>query len=239
MTKFLVVSFLLFGSLTAQAQAQDILTIHYALRPPYVVSTPEKTIGGLVGGPIIRALEKAKIRYRLQQTPTSRQIVLVKNNQGTDCAVGWFKNEEREQFGQFSDAIYAGGKMVLIANKKASLNLIEDFSKIVHERSLRLLVKDLYSYGPYIDAEINRRTQMRVDRRVAEADAMVKMVAAGRADMMLASEEEAALLFGNPGTAPLQIVRLSDVKNGEKRYLLCTRKVPEVWLTEFNAALGK
>ncbi|MNL51253.1 hypothetical protein D3C87_1743360 [compost metagenome] len=68
---------------------------------------------------------------------------------------------------------------------------------------------------------------------------MMKMVAAGRADIMLASEEEATLLFGNPGTAPLQIVHLSDVKAGEKRYLLCTRKVPGPWLTQFNAALGK
>lgn len=239
MTKFLVVSFLIFGSLTTQAQAQDILTIHYALRPPYVVSTSENTIGGLVGGPIVRALEKAKIRYRLKQTPTSRQMVLVKNNQSPECGVGWFKNEEREQFGQFSEAIYTGGKMVLIANKRASLNLIEDFSKLVQEKSLRLVVKDLYSYGPYIDAEINRKAQLKVDRRIAEADAMIKMVAAGRADIMLASEEEAALLFGNPGTAPLQIVHLSDVKAGEKRYLLCTRKVPSPWLTEFNAALGK
>lgn len=237
MNKLLFASALSFGSVIAKAQ--EVLTIHYAIRPPYVVPAIGDSIGGLVGAPIVLALDKAKIQYRLKQTPTSRQMMLVKNNFGAECAVGWFKNEERERFAQYSEPVFTDKRPVLIVNRKTELNLIENFSKLVQERPLRLLVKDLYSYGPYLDSEINRKARVKIERRVAEPDAMIKMITSGRADMMLASEDEAMLLFGSPGTASLQIVYLSDATKGEKRYLLCSRKVSPEVLALFNASLSK
>ncbi len=229
----------LFFLLTVQSRAQDnILTIHYVVRPPYVVSS-EESLTGMVAGPVVKALNKAGLKYRLAATPFSRQLVVLKKNRSADCMLGWFKNSEREKDGLFSEPIHTDGKTVLLANARSPIGPKENFAHLAGERRLRLLVKSSFSYGPYIDAILQDRNAFKMEKVSAEAEAMAKIVAAGRVDMMLVAMEEAAFLLNSLLAQNLKIIELSDAPKGQPRYLYCTKLVPLETLRIFNQALLK
>ena len=77
------------------------LEIVYISRTPYIVEV-NKSIEGLVATPVIRALNKAKIKYTLVQRPNKIQLQTNKENKKEICIIGWFKNSYRETFAKYS-----------------------------------------------------------------------------------------------------------------------------------------
>ena len=37
----------------------------------------------------------------INETPAARQLKILKDNEGSDCAIGWFKNPERETYANY------------------------------------------------------------------------------------------------------------------------------------------
>jgi polar amino acid transport system substrate-binding protein len=109
---------------------------------------------------------------------------------------------------------------------------------LLRRPGVTVLVKDNYSYGAMIDALLAEKRAF-VLSTTAENQQMLRMVAERRVDMMFAAEEEAQHLLGQAGSAArsVQMLRFDDVPIGERRHLMCSKRVPDALLERLNAAL--
>jgi polar amino acid transport system substrate-binding protein len=212
--------------------------LYYFERPPYVAHRPGTTeVAGLTATPAAQAFKTAGIAHRWVELPTVRQLVTLKDSPRAACAVGWFRNPERELQFKFTRAIYRDRPTVAIARADftpASPTLADT----LRQPRLSVLVKDGFSYGPLIDGLLAAARPERVVTS-AESVAMVHMVAAHRADFMFAAEEEAAYLVEQAGVAPgrLKVVHFGDLPPGERRYVLCSKATPDEVIERLNRAI--
>lgn len=226
------------GLWSALAGAAEPVELYYFERPPYVAHRPGSTeVAGLTATPAAQAFKAAGVAHRWVELPTVRQLVTLKDSTRPACAVGWFRNPERELQFKFTRAIYRDRPSVAIARADftpAAASLAE----ALRQPHLSVLVKDGFSYGAVIDGLL---ASVRPDRVVtsAESVAMVHMVAAQRAHFMFAAEEEAAYLVEQAGVAPgrLKIVHFTDLPPGERRYILCSRATPDEVIERLNRAI--
>lgn len=218
--------------------APEPLSLYFFERPPYVVHRAgSEEVSGLTATPAAQAFKTASIAFRWVEMPTVRQLVTLKDSPIPACAVGWFKNPEREQHFKFSKPIYRDQPTVALARAEFG-NASATLADTLRYPGLQVLVKDGFSYGPLID---NLLAQSKVERIVtsAESVAMIHMVAAQRAHFMFAAEEEAAYLVEQAGmpAAQLRLLHFADLPPGERRYILCSKAMPDELIERLNKAI--
>ena len=59
-------------------RAGDAVTLYYNERPPYLVSAPDGSVGGLTASVAERAFRAAGIDVKWLKTPINRQLALLK-----------------------------------------------------------------------------------------------------------------------------------------------------------------
>ncbi len=215
------------------------IALLYNDRPPYAVSQPDGSVEGLTATPAANAFKSAAIPFKWVKLPTNRQLSLVKESTGMNCALGWFKNPEREQFAKFAGAIYQDKPTVALANRGFSVREGSALGTVLSLGRARVLVKDHFSYGPYIDRML-AALRPEIVNTTGENFKMVQMILADRADFMFVAEEEANYLIGQAGldSRNLRILRFADMPDGEKRYLMCSRQVPDEYIVRLNRAIA-
>ena len=220
------------------SRAAEPLALYFFDRPPYVAQRPgSDDVSGLTATPAAQAFKAAGIPFRWVEMPTVRQLVTLKDSPQPACAVGWFKNPDRELHFKFSKPIYRDRPTVGLAHAdyRATNATLAD---TLRQPGLQVLVKDGFSYGPLID---NLLAQSKVERVVTstESVAMVHMVAAQRAHFMFAAEEEAAYLVEQAGVPAqqLRVQHFADLPPGERRYILCSKAVPDETIERLNKAI--
>lgn len=226
---------------TAQAPAEAPVTLHYVVRPPYMMVQGEG-LAGLTGGPSYQAFKLAQVPVRLEETPFARQLRSLKENTGQDCMIGMFWKAEREEFGRYSKPVYQDQPQLVLAaagnqQRFKGHATIED---LFNDHSLRLLVKLAYSYGAPLDALIER---LQPNRRATPDEnlQMVRQIKLGMADYMLMAPEEAAVAIEAAGFKPADFVQLryANMPPGEQRHLLCSKNVPAEVMQRLDAAIKK
>jgi polar amino acid transport system substrate-binding protein len=219
-----------------QDRTAERITLHFNERPPYMVAAADGTATGLSATPARQAFAAAGIAVRWAQTPTTRQLSVIRDNEGLDCAIGWFRKPDREAFAKFSKPIYRDRPTVVLAH--AAFVPERRLADLLRRPGVTVLVKDNYSYGAMIDALLAEKRAF-VLSTTAENQQMLRMVAERRVDMMFAAEEEAQHLLGRAGIAArgLQLLRFDDVPIGERRHLMCSKRVPDALLERLNAAI--
>ncbi len=71
------------------------------------------------------------------------------------CGIGWFKKPEREQFARFTEVLYQDRPSIVISRKaNNAIAQYGDVSNLLQDNTIKLLVKDSFSYGTYIDEQI-------------------------------------------------------------------------------------
>ncbi|GAB6191278.1 substrate-binding periplasmic protein [Desulfocastanea catecholica] len=214
------------------------ITVHFHERRPLYIAYKNEA-RGLVANPIGQAFAYADIPFSWQETPASRQLEIIKNNADKSCAAGWFKTAERETFGQFSLPIYQDKAFVAITRADNTLlGDVETLERVFQERRLQVLVKDGYSYGPYIDDHLRRLAPRQVTT-TADNQNLMRMIQTYRADYCFMTEEEAQdqLLFSGLKNSDFKLVHFSDMPRGNKRYLICSKKVDQKTMQRLNDAL--
>jgi polar amino acid transport system substrate-binding protein len=234
----ILVSPLLLPSLAVAEE--PVLVVHFHHRPPYYVDMGG-SLGGTVGTVVSRALRQAGVRHRFELTPPKRQIQILKENLGCDCAVGWFRTPERERFARFSAPLFRGQPMaVLVRADDPHLPEIESLEGLLALKGMTLLVRDGYSYGTVIDGLLaSLGTPMATTS--AESRNMVRMIHAGRADYMFLSPEEAGPLLraANIPQSELRLIALPGMPPGNLRYLMYSTSVPEGIITRIDEAIRR
>ena len=220
------------------AAGEDVITLHYHERPPYYITGP-LGVYGLCADPARLAFQKAGIAFRWEKTPARRQLGILKANLARDCLLGWFKNPERETFARYSTHIYIDKPAIALA--------LADNDRIITGRPLAetlltgnlvLLRKSGYSYGRFVDHMIARHNPLKALTN-SENVGMLKMIHSRRADYFFISEEEADALTASSGLprSDFKYIRFADMPEGNKRYLLFSKKVETAVVEKINAAI--
>lgn len=227
------------GPAGATSATTEPVNLYFFERPPYVVQhAGSDEVTGLTASPAAQAFKAAGIAYRWVMMPTVRQLVTLKDdNTRPACAVGWFKNPEREQHFKFTKPIYRDHPTVGLAASDFPFYR-PTLADTLRQPGLQVLVKDGFSYGPVIDGLL---AQTKVDRVVTSAESipMIYMVSAHRAHFMFAAEEEAAFLVEQSGVPPqqLRVLHFVDLPPGERRHILCSKAVPDETIERLNKAI--
>jgi len=216
------------GILSINIYALDIV---YEPRSPYVTQIND-SISGLVATPLIKALDEAKITYNLKNQTSKKHLKEIERNQKEICAVGWFKNPKRELFGKYTKPLYQDKPMGIIVNHKSDIKNNTDISNLLKTNNYKVLIKDSYSYGKFLDDKLKNK---KVKKTTTSNDKMASMIAKGRADFMFISYEEAtSIMKNNKYKSKLQYISLKGMPEGNKRYLICSKKVSDRIIEQLN-----
>ena len=225
----------------ASAAHGEALKILYEDRPPYYVTDDDGSVGGVVSARVDQALRKAAIAAVWLHRPSKRQIAAVKRGVDKVCTPGWFKNPERAAFAKFSAPVYRDRPQVIVfrADNAGRINHAT-LAALIADQNFILGAKDGYSYGDFVDGLIAARSPQMV-RTTQNIGGMVQMLLARRFDYFIAAPEEFAVLSGAMGEAGGEIMsaELPDFPAGNRRYLMCSRKVADETIRRFNAALSE
>lgn len=222
----------------AVGRADEAIQLDYNDRPPYQVPAADGSAAGLTATPAARAFKGAGIAMRWAKVPTNRQLFNLKANTDLECGIGWFKNPERLLFAKFTKPIYRDLPTVALANNQFKAPPGAKLEDVLALPGVRVLAKDNYSYGPFIDGLL-ARLKPTVIRTTSENSLMVEMVRLGRADFMFVAEEEAKYLTEEAGSsmAEFHLVRFPDMPKGERRHLMCSLRVPDDLIARLNRAI--
>lgn len=216
----------------------NLITLHYNERPPYLVTT-DRGVEGLTGDPATIAFEKSNIPFQWEQTPSKRQLYLLQQNSGRDCLVGWFKIPEREAFAKYTLPIYQDEPQIALARvNNAKIPSTGTIGGIFSSPQLTLLVKSGYSYGDFIDKKIDQYNPISMETTV-ENSAMLKIVYARHADYFLIAPEEADGLIKSSefDLRDFKYIHFTDIPHGEQRYILCSMQVEDEIIERLNTAI--
>lgn len=219
------------------ALADSAMTLYYEERAPYQMRVGDG-VEGLTATPAARAFKAAGVPFVWEASSMSRQWILMRENLGPHCLVGWFKTGERQAFAKFTKPIYRDGPRVALVRRAFALGPVRTLAAVLSTPGLRLLVRSKYSYGPDFDGALARIKPVTIVSPLPNAQ-LTELLAANRADLMFASEEEASLLLRRLGSKAeqLQELRFSDVLPGSERYIVCSRSVPDETIARLNKAI--
>lgn len=213
--------------LPGMSLAREPLVVYYNERPPYLMTAADGGVHGLTADPASAAFFGAGLPVLWMRAPSNRQLALLKEG-GQRCAVGWFRNPERESFAKFSRPIYRDLPLVAIVRDDFILRGGATLEQLLALPGLRVLVKEKYSYGGYVDESLAKARPTRIST-TAESVAMMAMIGAYRADLMFLAGEEAGYLLhlAELRDKRLRIMRLLDVPTGERRHIMCSKDVSD------------
>ncbi|MDC7697395.1 substrate-binding periplasmic protein [Vogesella indigofera] len=219
--------------------AQPPITLHYYERPPFMVRQDSGGASGLTADRARRAFARAGIPIHWALTPAKRQLALLRANGGHDCAVGWFRTPQRQAYALFSRAIYQDRGVVLIARSQWLPPAGSTLEQLLANDRLHLLYKDGLTYGSYVQSKLGM-AKADINYSTMEQPQLLRMVAAGRADAMFATREEAEMLLtsGESGHGALQLLAFPDVGAGDTRHILCSRRVGDALMRRLDAAIA-
>jgi len=226
------------------AMANDVgtpntpLRLLYQERPPYTAQRPGGVVEGLVATPANQALTRAGVAFRWELTPSQRQLLLVQTGQEPVCAVGWFRNPEREKLGRFSRPLYRDLPMGALVRADVPLADGAALATTLAAGKLTVLTKEGFSYGAEVDQWLGAPGVRRVSTG-NEPLQLVRMLLAVRADLLLVAPEEGQMLMAQHPPGALRMVRFADVGPGLDRHLYCNTRVPEEVLRRFDKELDR
>jgi uncharacterized protein (TIGR02285 family) len=221
-------------------KADSPILLYYYERAPYAVKDNQGDVSGLCATPAANAFKKAGIPFQWKQMPFKRQLVTIKHNKKKACGIGWFKNPEREEFARFTVEIYRDKPAITISRKgNEALGRHRDLTTLLKDKNVKLLVKDGFSYGAYIDGLIKNYDPEVVVVTTSTNIQMLQMILAGRADYFFLSEEEAEHIVVNAGyeVSQFQLQHYSDIPSGNRRYITCSQQVTPETIDLLNRAL--
>ncbi|QEP44922.1 hypothetical protein D5085_18345 [Ectothiorhodospiraceae bacterium BW-2] len=234
--RYLLFAFLWFiGASQAEPLSVEIV---YEARPPFVIKEGD-SLSGRVATPLMVALERGGLAYQLTEKPSKRHLHEIKANQAALCAVGWFKNSEREQYAKYSQPLYRDRPMaILIHRSNGRFSTIHSVDDLFADTALLPLIKTSYSYGQFIDTRLVE-SGVKVRQTGTDNITMMSMIAKRRADYMFISREKSdELLQQHPERERLSVKPLEGMPEGNSRYLICSQQVEDAFLDRLNAGLN-
>lgn len=200
---------------------------------------PDGSVSGIVATPVARAFERAHIPVVWRIVPAARQFAMLKRGEDQVCLLGVYRNAEREAYAKFTKPVFQDSAMIGLANGLLRVPANIPLDDLLDNPGLTVLVKSSISYGPYLDQKLGTMTAQRM-MVSAEFETIIDMIRVGRAQLTFIPIEEARYYVDKAGTpiSEFQILRFAVMPPGEKRYLACSRVVPDQLIERFNEQIG-
>lgn len=238
MRTFIVIVIVALAAASA-ARPQQVITLHFEARPPYLVGDGNGGALGLTATPAANAFRAAGITFNWQQSSMNRQLHLLKENAGQHCVIGWFKNAKRSRYVKFTRPIYRDKALVGVVRSTWAGADGRRLDEVLAAPGLRVVVKANYSYGAHVDRLLERAPARPIASSQPNAQ-IAELVRNDRADLMFVAEEEAEVLLRQNGAGARALRRLafSDTMPGEWRHIACTRQVPDALIERLDANIA-
>ncbi len=222
------------------ALAEDELAVYFEDRAPFSSMDSEGRVVGLVATPAENAFRLAGIAHEWVMVPYKRQLMQLQKISEPACGIGFFKTPERERTAKFTSAVYRDGPTVVLANQGFRPREKSKLVEVMATKDVRMLRKDASTYGPFIDDAV-AKGKPEIVSTTAELRNMALMIAAGRADFMMITREEAQQLIESTGEAgrQLHIFLAADMPLGQARYIMCSSTVPDAVIEKLNKAIER
>lgn len=229
-----------FGIALSSAAGAETLTVGFVERAGYSYLDHDQPQGLMVD--IARKiLTRAGVKFEFQALPQNRLVAEVKGGEREICALGFFKNPERESFATFTRPIYKNQPIgVLIsADGREKFASIRSLAELVNATDLTLGAVEGFSYGAYIDGLIEKMTGKK-NRASVPASQLVTILARGRIDYMFADPEEYKALAAAAAVPAdsLTLLSFADSPEGNQRYLMCSKAVPAATIARIDGAIA-
>lgn len=236
---FILLCSMLLGPV-ALAQSAESITLHYSEREPYQYTDENGVPAGLLITPTVKIITKAGIPVTWISEPFNRNLMAIQANDGNDCSIGWFKTPERESFAQFTLPIRRDQPQIGMARADFTVPAGVSAKQLLGNPDTRLLLKQSFAYGDYLDSLISQMSGQNVQRVSVEIPNLLMMVRANRANLVLLSSEEAEYYAGLPDfpIQDFQMIRFADALAGEYRYLMCSKWVSPALMQRLNQAIS-
>lgn len=227
----------IFIALTSKLAVATPITLHYVDRGPYAVTDASGEPTGLVATPSADVFRKAKVPFVWRRTPLNRQFVVIKENKGQDCAIGLTPTKSREGFSKFTAPVYIGQPFIAILNPRVPLKPRMTMDELL--KKYTILVKENMTMGDALTAKVLASPHSVLTS--VDSTQMVKMIARGRADFMMISNEEVLyhLKEGTIVRGELHFRELDDVKLRFARSFMCSKSVDDKTIQKLNAVIAK
>lgn len=211
------------------AEDASPITMHYYERKPFHYSTGPGQVAGLVVTPTVQAFEKIGVPINWELTPANRILATLKANIGSDCSPGWYKTPERENYARYTLPIYRDKPLVAIVRADFPVPDVITAKELYLRPHIRLITKLGFVHGAYLEQIIARIPPKNIVKVSDEMPSIIRMVQSGIADLLTATQEEAEFYASQAGAGmkEFRVIRLPDVPVEEKRYILCSKRVPE------------
>ncbi len=220
-----------------KAFADEPVIVHYVDRPPYAISHDNSNPTGAVVNVAEKVFKAANIPFVWAKTPVNRQFAIVKENKGMNCILGVELTKSRLEFSKFTDPLYIGQPVVAIVNRKIKVKKGTNLDQMLAKHSI--LVKENYTLGDDITNKVLHSPM----RYVTSIDSihMVQMIARGRADFMMISNEEVEYYVehGILDTKDINVIELPDVKIKFTRRLMCNKAMDDQLIAKLNEEIAR
>ena len=215
------------------------LTVSYLERPPYYYTQRGKAAGTLIEL-ASEIFNDAGIEISFKPMPPKRIMRIIRGNSAPHCSVGWFKKPEREEFAKFSLPFYRNRPITLLtsADRTSFFASYQTLREVFSDDTLVMATISSFSYGPYID-ELIKELPPKIHEIPGERIQLVRLIKKGRASYLLTAPEETEMLVKSAGFSQSAFVSipLKDIPVGNKRYLMCSKKVSDKVIERFNRSL--
>ncbi len=219
---------------------EPALSLYYYERPPFHYTDDQGQVAGSIAATTESLFRRAGLSLRWVRMPANRILNTLRGEQAAACSPGWYATPERRLDFRFSLPMLRDKPLIALVREDYPVPANTTAKSFFESPRLRLLAKQNFSQGAYMDALIARMPPARVQRVAMEVPDMIRMLRADRADAVITTEVEAALFVHAAGLSmgDFQIARFPDVPEVEYRYLLCSQAVSSATMARIDKAIG-
>lgn len=187
-----------------------------------------------------KIFEATDVVLKTAPVPASRILGMIKANTEPDCSAGWYKTADRASYALFTrpfrmDLPYVG----LV---RASYHIDDETTarQTLERPTLRLGVKQGFSYTPFFDELIARMPPSHVVAVTGDIPSIVKMIHSDHLDMLIAHEAEVENFVAETRLAmsDFKLVKFADAPKEVGVAIMCSAQVPPEVIDKLNAAIA-
>ena len=225
----------------AAAQASEPLRLQYYERKPFNYIDKSGNVVGLTADPATKIFAAAGIPIAWQVRSANAILDALQRNTAPICSPGWYYSAERASYAQFTQPIYRDKPQVGLANVHFKYQKGTNAKDLFGRSDVRLMVKQNFVYGTYLDTIIAKMPAKQLISEAAEVSDIVRLIHLGRADLIILTQEEVELYVTNAQLkmTDFNVLKFTDIPEVEMRYILCSKKVPSATIDALNAAIVK
>ena len=225
----------------AVAQALEPLRLMYYERKPFNYMDNGGSVVGLTADPAAKIFAAAGIPIAWQVRSANAILDALQRNTAPICSPGWYYSAERASYAQFTQPIYRDKPQVGLANVHFKYQKGTNAKDLFGRSDVRLMVKQNFVYGTYLDTIIAKMPAKQLISEAAEVSDIVRLIHLGRADLIILTQEEVELYVTNAQLkmTDFNVLKFTDIPEVEMRYILCSKKVPSATIDALNAAIVK